>query len=114
MPEFLNTQYYGNTVAQWLFALVLIVTSVIAGRVLYWIFQRWARLLTRRTKTLLDDIIIDMVEEPVVGIFVLIGIRYALGTLTLSEGAEVTLANVYKFVVAVIVALTAPALIPAV
>jgi MscS family membrane protein len=36
------------------------------GKIVYWIFSNVARRVTAKTKTSLDDIILDMVEEPVV------------------------------------------------
>ncbi len=58
--------YYGNTVLDWLIALAIILAAVVFGKIVYWIFSNVARRVTAKTKTSLDDIILDMVEEPVV------------------------------------------------
>ncbi|MCP4538112.1 MAG: mechanosensitive ion channel [Chloroflexi bacterium] len=100
MVDFLTRSYYGNTVTTWLVALGLIVLSFIVGRVLYWLFGRWVKRLTRKTKTKLDDIIIDMVEEPFVVGVVLIGIYYAIGTLTIPQETVVLFSNAYNFLFA--------------
>jgi MscS family membrane protein len=70
-----DTLYYGNTVGEWLSALLLIVLSLLIGRITYWIFGRWIKHLARKSQTRLDDIIIDMIEEPLVVIITLFGIR---------------------------------------
>ncbi len=95
--EFLNTLYYGNTLLQWFAALALMVVAFIAGRVVYWFIRRTIKGLARRTKTMLDDVIVDLVEEPLVAAIVLIGIRVALGTLTLPADIQKELNNAFTF-----------------
>ncbi len=82
MQGFLEATYYGNTMLQWLAAFAIIVGALIVGKILYWIFQNTARRLTAKTKTRLDDIILDMVEEPIVVIITVLGFWYAFNTLT--------------------------------
>ncbi|GAB4405063.1 MAG: mechanosensitive ion channel family protein [Microscillaceae bacterium] len=61
----------------------IILASLIVGRMLYWFFTRIVRLFTRKTKTKLDDIIIDKIEEPIVAGLVILGIWYGLSVLSL-------------------------------
>ena len=81
MGAFLQQIYYGNTVGEWALALGIIVVSVIVGRIVYWLISRGIKGLTRRSKTVFDDSMVDMLEEPAVGLMVLVGVRYALSTL---------------------------------
>jgi hypothetical protein len=37
MEEILSKTYYGNTVLDWLVALVIILGAVIVGKILYWV-----------------------------------------------------------------------------
>ena len=83
--NFFSKGFYGNTFSQWLIALLIIVASVIIGRSLYWLIKNYVRRLTSRTKTKLDNIIVDMIEEPLVFAIVLAGIWFGLSTLTFSE-----------------------------
>ena len=103
MADFLNQLYYGNTAAEWLLALSMIVGSFIAGRFLYWLFGRWLKRRTRRTQTRLDDLLIDMLEEPFSLAFVLLGVRYAVGTLSLTQEAAEFVDNVFGFLIALVV-----------
>ncbi len=59
-------------------ALLCIIASLIVARTVYWIFKRVIRKLTEKTKTNFDDIVVDMVEEPIAFAIVLGGIWYAL------------------------------------
>jgi MscS family membrane protein len=104
MPGLFNTVYYGNTVTQWLIALLLMVLFFIIGKTVYWVSNRWLKSLAGKTQTQIDDIIVDMMEEPLVVIITLIGIRYSLTTLNLSDNALLWLGNIFQFIIALIVA----------
>ena len=84
----LTKSYYGNTVSEWAIALAIIVGALLVGKVLYWLCSTTLRRLTAKTETKIDDILIDMVEEPIVFAITVAGIAWGLGTLTLPETAE--------------------------
>ena len=102
--DFLNNLYYGNTISQWLIALGIMVAAFVAARILYWIFGHWFMALAKRTKGKWDEVLIDLLEEPIVAFVVLWSIRFAIGTLTLSEQAELFLENAYLAGLVLIVA----------
>lgn len=81
MEGILEKTFYGNTVLAWLIALGIIVAALLVGKTVYWIFQNVARKLTAKTKTKLDDIILDMIEEPIVVILTVLGFGLAFNTL---------------------------------
>jgi len=83
--DILIKTYYGNTIKEWLFALLIILAALVVGKILYWFFGNVMKALTKKTETKLDDIIIDMIEEPIVFTLMLFGIWYGIGTLTLGE-----------------------------
>ncbi|MES9876929.1 MAG: mechanosensitive ion channel family protein [Candidatus Sedimenticola sp. PURPLELP] len=102
MTELLTHTYYGNTLQEWLIALSIIVLSALLGRVAYWAFSRIARAFTSRTKSRLDDIIVDMIEEPIVFALIATGIWFGLKTLVLPEGLSVAISHGYEVLVAVL------------
>ncbi|NPA69019.1 MAG: mechanosensitive ion channel family protein [Chlorobi bacterium] len=85
MGDFFEKTFYGNTVADWSIALLIIVGTFIFAKVLYWISGNIVKKFTAKTKSKLDDIIIDQIEEPVILALVLAGIRFAVSYLNLSE-----------------------------
>lgn len=85
MQEFLSKSFYHNTIGEWLIALGLIVLSVIVGRVLFWVFKNIIKPLTAKSKTKLDDIFIDLCEEPISLAIVLVGIWHSLKLLHMTE-----------------------------
>ena len=64
MPELFSNIYYGNTVLAWLIAMAIIFGVFIVGKIVYWVMGTTVKKLTAKTKTKLDDIIVDMIEEP--------------------------------------------------
>lgn len=85
MNEFFSKEFYGNTVGNWLLALGILLLSLIVARIIYWFCSKIVRIFTRRTKTKLDDILIDMVEEPMVVMIVIAGFWWATYILNFSE-----------------------------
>lgn len=97
--NFFSKQFYGSTISQWLVALFIIVASVVIGRALYWVIKNFVRRITSRTKTKLDNIIIDMIEEPLVFAIVLAGIWFGLKTLTFNETVELWISRAYYILI---------------
>ncbi len=105
MPEeILTGEFFGNTGAAWLIALLLAVGSVVVARIAYWIFARVSRKLAQKTKTALDDIVLDMIEEPIAVMLSFVGIRFALGTLSFPEGLETWIGYVFNVLMILAVA----------
>jgi len=104
MTEFLSQSFYGNTILEWLTAAGIALGAAVVGKILYWLLSGVARKLTAKTKTNLDDILLDMLEEPLVLAVVVGGIRYGVGTLAMSEGAEVWVDRIFHIVIVLNVA----------
>ena len=99
LEEILANSYYGNTISEWATALGIMFAALVAGKVLYWIFSNTGRALTSKTKTKVDDIIIDMVEEPIVFATTVIGIWYGLSRLNISEAGQIWIGNAVQALV---------------
>ena len=91
--------YFGNTVQEWLVALGIIFGSYILGKIVYWIFSGFARKLTARTKTNIDDIIIDLIEEPIVASIFASGIWFGLNMLVLPEALDKVISRSYSVLI---------------
>ncbi len=100
----LSKTFYGNTMFNWLIVLAIIVGAAMVGKIIYWVFGNVIKKITQKTKTRLDDIIIDMIEEPVVFILVISGAWYGLNRLTLPEIAQQWMGNILHFLIILTVA----------
>lgn len=81
MSNFWETKYYGNTLVDYLIVLGIILGSIIVAKILYWISKNVIKKMTQKTKTNLDDILVDKIEEPVVFGLILGASWYALSLL---------------------------------
>ncbi|MGV6861993.1 MAG: mechanosensitive ion channel family protein [Putridiphycobacter sp.] len=79
--NFWETKYYGNTILDYTIVLAIILGAILAGKILYFISKKVIKKLTAKTKTKLDDIIVDKVEEPVIFGLILGAAWYAFGLL---------------------------------
>lgn len=63
--EILDKIVFGNTVLHWAIGLGVIIGSFIAVKILYWIFSKIIKKVTAKTKTKLDDVLVESLERPV-------------------------------------------------
>ena len=71
--EFLDNKFLDNTILEWLIALAYIVGSFVVVKIAYWIISNVVKKLTQKTKTNLDDVLIDTLEKPIVYSIILLG-----------------------------------------
>lgn len=91
MKNFLDYQLLHNTVYNWLISIGVIVLSIVIGKILYWFFGSIIKKITSKTKSRFDDILIDMIEEPIVLGFLLTGIWIGFSKLTFSQNIDIWL-----------------------
>ena len=104
MGDLFTQTYYGNTVQEWAVSAVVIILSFAAGKMVYWLFSNVVRRMTAKTETKLDDILIDMVEEPLVVTLILAGIWFGLTLLNLPAALDAFIANVIQFLIVMMIA----------
>jgi len=100
MNEFFAKEFYYNTVGDWALALAIIVGALIPSKARYWVCGNIIKKLTAKTKTKLDDILIDMLEEPIVLIVTIVGVWFAVGRLSFPENITNWIDNVYMVMIA--------------
>ena len=55
-------EYYGNTVLEWVIAFGVIISSFFVAKLVYWICKNVISKLTKKTKTSLDDLLLDNID----------------------------------------------------
>lgn len=85
MNEFLDKVYYGNTIYHWGISLGILLAFILLAKIAYWVIGKALRGLTSRTKTKLDDLIIDKVEQPAIMAIILSGFLIAFNRLVFPE-----------------------------
>ncbi len=95
----MNNLYYGNTVLAWIIAGSLVLLSLVLGKTLYWSLKNVVGPMIQKSGRELLSIIIDMIEEPIVFLAVILGIRVSLNSLELSSYAIQTADYTLGFIV---------------
>jgi len=95
MQYFFEKTYYENTIGEWVLALLIVAGALILAKILYWLTGHLLKRLASRTKSQFDDILIDMLEEPIVAAIGIGGFWYALSTLNMSEDVSAFFHNVF-------------------
>jgi len=86
--EIVARQFFGNTLGAYLTAVGIVLASVIVGKIAYLIINRYLKMLTAKTETDLDDMLLDASEEPAVVFIVIMGLRVALNTLSMPANLQ--------------------------
>jgi MscS family membrane protein len=98
--------YYGNTVQDWLISLAIVLGSIIAARIFYFITTKGIKRLFEKLKKRFMYILTDMLEEPVAMLICVAGIYYAQRRLVLPENVDRDADHVLTFIVILIITWT--------
>jgi len=97
--DILTKTYYGNTVQQWMIAFITILGIVIIGKFAFWVLGNFIKKFAAKTKSRLDDILIDEIEEPLIFALALVGIWHAIDRLNFSESGHLFVAHAFEFAI---------------
>ena len=86
--DFLDYTYYHNTVLEWSIALGIILGGVIVAKILYWFTSNVMKKITAKTKTKLDDLLIDKLEKPVIFIVIIAAYYWSISYLNFPKDAD--------------------------
>jgi len=101
MNDFLKQTFYGNSIQNWFISAGIIFGSVLIAKILYWIIGKYVKRITAKTKTNLDDLLVDKLEEPIVYGLVIIGFYWGFHRLEFGVGVD----NFFKHLFTIIFAL---------
>ena len=86
--DILQHTFLGNSLEHWLMALAWAVGGIIVARILYKIVGNLARRITAKTRSNLDDLIVDKLEEPLVLALTIIALRTGYSELTFGDSVD--------------------------
>ena len=99
--EVLHQEFYGNSILNWAIAVGILILSFIVVKMLYWIFSNVIRRLTSKTKTNLDDVLIDKLEKPLTYLVLILGYWISIHYLVFKEEVELVLENAAYFLLVI-------------
>ena len=92
--EFLDQEFYGNSLYNWLISLGILIGSFILVKILYWIFSNVFKRITSKTKTNIDDVLLDKLEKPLTYLVLIGGYWIAIHFLKFNDTISSVLENV--------------------
>jgi MscS family membrane protein len=98
--DFFRYEIYHNSSFDWLVSLLIIIASVALSRLVFWLLSKILKTVTVRSKTHLDDLIVDICRKPVILAIILGGVWWALQRLSLPLKLDHVLGIIYKVAVA--------------
>ena len=101
--EFLDNIFLDNTILEWLIALAYIIGSFVSVKLLYWIISNVIKKLTQKTKTDLDDLLLETLEKPVVYSILLLGYWIAIHSLKFSNQKVLSFLENFALFTAIII-----------
>ena len=99
--EVLHQEFYGNSIINWAIAVGILILSFVVVKMLYWIFSNVIRRLTSKTKTNLDDVLIDKLEKPLTYLVLILGYWISIHYLVFKVDVELVLENVAYFLLVI-------------
>ena len=99
--EVIHQEFYGNSILNWAIAVGILILSFVVVKMLYWIFSNVIRRLTSKTKTNLDDVLIDKLEKPLTYLVLILGYWISIHYLVFKVDVELVLENVAYFLLVI-------------
>ena len=85
MIDFLqNTFFLGNSLLSYIYFLGLLILSFLVSKVVLFIFKKYINKFAKKTKTKIDDILVDAFEKPILYTLFFVGVYLSIRQLTLS------------------------------
>lgn len=98
VPEWLKADWGPNSMFDWAVSVVILFGALIVGKILYKITGGIVKSLASRTKTSLDDILVDKLEEPVVYGIVILGFYWGFNRLHFTDSVDNFFANTFMII----------------
>ncbi len=94
IPAILEMTFFGNTLLQYLIFFGIISGAIVIGKIAYYLIKNFVKVLTKKTQTVADDMLIEVCEHPGIFLIFIVGFYIAYKTLTLTEDIEHTFFNI--------------------
>ncbi len=110
LPVYLSEKYFGVELINYIYFLLIAAGGFLLAKFTYWVIQKWVKRITAKSATELDDLIVDMVEEPAVVFVVLFFVNFGWNVF-LADGINTTVSTYFGHATYMIMVLNAAWLI---
>ncbi|MBJ2174436.1 mechanosensitive ion channel family protein [Aureibaculum sp. A20] len=101
MTIYISQLYLMNTLSQWLIALAYIAGGIIVAKVAYFIFKRISKGLVSHSKSMLDDVLVETLEKPVVLAITILGFYIGMKHLNMTDEITLIISNTVKVLIVI-------------
>jgi MscS family membrane protein len=101
MEDYLSQFFWGNTIQNWLISLAIILMTLFLAKIVFKLICKSLAPVIAKTKTKLDDHLLQELESPLVFAIIIIGFSIAVGRLTFTDRADFILHNILKFFIVI-------------
>lgn len=102
LQPYLDYQLLGNPLQTWINALLILLVFIILRFQLIKLFLGTVKTFTQKTKTTLDDKIVEVIEHPLRIVIVVFGLYLAMSTFVLPQTGELFFTNLFKSFIIII------------
>jgi MscS family membrane protein len=99
LSDFLAQTFYNNTIENWFYSFFFLLGGILLSKAIYWVFKSIIRQVTAKTKTQLDDVLVDVLEKPVVYALIIGGAWLGFERLHFTEGVDKFVTHAFTFVI---------------
>jgi MscS family membrane protein len=97
--QFLEYTFYGNSTKEWGIALLYVLGAFLLGRFLLLLNRKVLRKWAKKTSLKYDDIMLEMLETPLVFALMLVGIWLGIKELNVPPALEARLGQAYRMLI---------------
>ncbi len=94
-----DAKYFGNTLWQYLLFSIVFIASFIAAKIIFYLLKTHLKRVAERTKTRLDDMVIKVIQGPLVLGVIIIGLSFGIQLLTLPLSVLSFLSTVFSVLI---------------
>lgn len=85
-----KSQYNGYEGA--IFFVGIIIASLIAAKIVYWLIEKYVKAFAKKTKSEIDDLVLKIIQKPLYYIIILLGFEFAVRTIEVPAIIQETVA----------------------
>ena len=97
--DFFNNEFYGNSIGDWLISAAIVFATIIIAKLVSWVLRNIIKKITIKTKSTLDDILLESLQQPIVFAMSVFGIWLALDYLIFSPMVDKIIYKAYFFLI---------------
>jgi MscS family membrane protein len=97
--EIFSKEFYYNTIGDWMIAAAMILGTIIVAKLIYWLIKNLLLKLTQKTKTNLDNLLLESLQQPVVFAMAVFGIWYSFQYLSFPDDTRDMFDKAYFFLI---------------